>query len=200
VARQHVVFPDWTTTMRTLTSYHPFPVAIAASAAIAQIGLSLQPKKEKPVKGPAERDYKTDVRLNTIQGHLERERDRYVTIAMASILLISSKFVVGGLLASSFIIKTLGETITGFLGIVVLGSSLANQRFRPDMLRRISFEKLRRLRSLKRRLEDELYEATRGQVSEADIIRIRLFATRELEQIEDMEMRGLPEKESSSTS
>lgn len=162
--------------------------AIISSALLAGVGRRISKlKAENGTNKPKERDYKTEVRLVLVHAILMREIERCKVFRIASCLLVFSQFVVGGLLASSFIIKTLGESLIGFFGIVVLAASLIQQHFRPDLLHKVSAEKLRRLRSLNRELEDQLYISTRTEVSNEELIRIRLHATASLERIEASE-------------
>ena len=101
------------------------------------------------------RDYRADVRLNEVKALLEMENEKRFIFRVASACLVIGQFIVGGLLASSFVIKSLNELIIGLLGLVVLASSLVQQHFRPDYLHKVAAEKSRRLNSLRRRLEDE---------------------------------------------
>ena len=182
----------------SLIPFESFPVLGAALAALTAIlsavaatfGKRVGNKKTPETKGTP-RDYKAEIRLTLVTILLTREIERRQVFSAASGLLIFSQFVVGGILASSFVIRTLGENLIGLLGLLVLLSSLINQQFRPDLLRRASSDKLRRLRSLKRKLEDDLYIATRSEVTDSDLIKLRLFTTHALEQIEDAEIQFL---------
>lgn len=178
----------------SLIPFDAFPVIGAGvavitallSAVTAAVGRRIGSKSAGEPK-EASRDYKSEIRLTLVGALLAREVARRKVFSLASGLLIFSQFVVGGVLASSFVIRALGENLIGLFGLVVLLSSLINQQFRPDLLRRTSCDKLRRLRSLKRKLEDELYIATRGEIADAELIRLRLYTTNALEQIEEEE-------------
>ncbi len=139
------------------------------------------------------RDHRAEVRLQEVRALLDLENERRFIFRLAAAALVFGQFIVGGLLASSFVTKNLNEVIVGLLGLIVLGSSLVQQHFRPDYLYKVAAEKGRRLNSLRRWLEDEVYVATRRDaVDEEKLVRARLEATRLLEEIEQAELGWPP--------
>ena len=137
------------------------------------------------------RDLESEIRLSELKSMLSDEDGRKSLYRYASASLVFGQFVVGGLLASSFIAKSLNETIIGILGLLVLASSLVNQHFRPDLLHKVAAQKVHRLRTLKRWTEDQLYEVTRAPLNEDRLLEIRRKVTATLEQIEQTELQFL---------
>jgi hypothetical protein len=76
--------------------------------------------------------------------------------AVASSLLTFGQFVVGAVLASSFVQQSLSKGLVGSLGLVVLLASAVRQRYRPDVRARSARQRAIHLRSLIRRAEDGL--------------------------------------------
>jgi hypothetical protein len=173
----------------------------AISAAASAIGmaisaaLSLIAKSRRVViaanERQAKRDLKSETRLSEVESMLSNAENQKNLYRYASASLVFAQFVVGGVLASSFIARNLNETIVGVLGLLVLASSLVNQHFRPDLLHKVEAQKVYRLRTLKRWTEDQLYEATRGPVNDDQISEIRKKVTTSLEQIEQTELQFL---------
>lgn len=183
--------------MSAFTDFAPIAAAIAGALSVAVSAvLSLVARRIGRLKvaineKEKERDFKSEIRLTQVQSILSQEIDRRGIFRVASASLVFSQFIVGGILASSFVSKTLGETLIGLLGLLVLAASLISQHFRPDLLHKVSSEKVRRLKALRRKLEDDLYVATRAEVSDDRLIEIRLFATKALEEIETAEFDAL---------
>ncbi|NBV21939.1 MAG: hypothetical protein EBS05_08470 [Proteobacteria bacterium] len=172
---------------------------IAAAAATASVigtaisaALSLLAKRRGVIlaanERQAKRDLKSETRLSEIESLLSEEETRKSLYRYAAAFLIFAQFVVGGLLASSFIAKNLNETIVGILGLVVLASSLVSQHFRPDLLHKLTTQKVHRLRTLKRWPEDQLYELSRGELNEDKLLEIRKQITHTLCQIVEAEL------------
>lgn len=69
------------------------------------------------------------------------------------------QYIVGGVLATSFIQETLSNQITGFLGVLVLVSSIIHQRFRPDLKVAGARSRVIRLRKALRSANDRIDRA-----------------------------------------
>jgi hypothetical protein len=71
-------------------------------------------------------------------------------------LLTIGQYIIGGLLASSFVQESLSPRTVGFLGVLVLLASLIKQRFRPEISAEIAIRKAAELKALIRTTEDRL--------------------------------------------
>jgi len=167
-------------------------IAVGAAGAVLSATLSAYAKRQGQHFRTAnsqsdERDFRADVRLCETESLLSDEETRSKLYRYSSVSLIFSQFVVGGILATSFVSKHLGDEAIGALGLIVLGSSLINQHFRPDLLHKASAQKARQLRCLKREIEDDLFEALRNSPDETVIVKIRKKATAALLAIEQSE-------------
>jgi len=77
-------------------------------------------------------------------------------------LLVFGQYVVGGVLATSFIRETLNPQVTGFLGLTVLAATLVHQRYRPNVNARLAQEKASFLYETILKAEDGLEFIRRG--------------------------------------
>ena len=182
----------------SLELIEPVKWAAAASAVgtLTSAFLSFFAKRKQVIEAAnersQERNLKSEVRLYEIDSILSYEENRKSLYRYSSALLVFAQFVVGGVLASSFIAKNLNESIIGILGLIVLASSLVNQHFRPDLLYKVSVQKVFQLRTLKRWTEDQLYDATRGSVIDDDkVFQIRKKVSSMLAEIEQAELKFL---------
>lgn len=66
------------------------------------------------------------------------------------------QYVIGGLLASSFVQESLSSKVVGFLGILVLLASLIKQHFHPELSAEKAQKKAAQLKALIRTSEDQL--------------------------------------------
>lgn len=148
--------------------------AAAVAAAIAAAGLSLLTKLIERivlsrVRGSriATNSFRTaNASQDPLEAAVERVRDaaaalsRQKTIARAnrwmSGFLVVGQYIVGGLLASSFVQQSLSKETVGGLGVLVLLSSLIYQHFRPDIQLRGASGRVLRLTSLIRSSQDDL--------------------------------------------
>ncbi|WP_221033180.1 hypothetical protein [Actomonas aquatica] len=137
------------------------------------------------------RDPREEVRLPEVIQLLDDEERRRSLFRYSSASLVIGQFIVGGVLTSSFVTTAFSEHVVGFLGLLVLASSLVSQHFRPDLLHKSSAVKIHRLTSLRRWIEDELYEATRGEIDDARITKIRRRVSAELSEIEESDLQLL---------
>lgn len=111
----------------------------------------------------------------------------------ATFFLGIGQYIVGGILATSFVQDKLSPTLAGALGIVVIGSQLINQAFHPSVLAKNAKSRAVRLRQIIREAEDQL--AVHGDsvdaVLKSDIIRQLSQGTFEVErdELSDYEQR-----------
>jgi len=140
------------------------------------------------------RDFAHEVRLDEIYLLLKAEEWRKSLYKYASASLTFSQFVVGGILASSFVADALSKTVIGILGLLVLASSLLNQHFRPAILHKAAAAKVYRLKTLRRWVEDKLYDITKGPVDEARINAVRTHVREVLDELDRSDLELLDSK------
>lgn len=144
-----------------------------------------------------ERDYKPtanfekDSRLNEARELLQRQESSAKWNSRAASSLVFGQYVVGGVLATSFVQQTMSTQVVGLLGVLVLISSLIHQTYRPDIQARGARERIMRLRKLIRSVEDILF-SIRSEVKEPSAIHeVRQMVSRGLSVIEEMEITEL---------
>jgi hypothetical protein len=120
---------------------------------------------------------------------LEKQSELAVAHRIAGGLLTFSQFVVGGLLASSFLQENLSKNIVGILGLVVLFSSLLRQHYRPDVKFRGALLRATQLKILIRQAEDYVYAAEANVSGAPSLFEIRQFLTESLNQINHSELQ-----------
>ena len=133
-------------------------------------------------------DFEADTRLAEARYALGRQETsaRWNKWSMHS--LVFGQYIVGGVLATSFIQSALSKETVGVLGLLVLVSSLIHQRFRPDLQYRNAKERASLLRVLIRKAEDEIY-AIRSSHPDAKTVRIvRQMVSDGLSKIEALEL------------
>ncbi|HYJ03681.1 MAG TPA: hypothetical protein VEX43_00990 [Chthoniobacterales bacterium] len=186
--------------------------AAATAAAITAAGLSVLTKvferivlsRRRPLRF-AINSYRTaNAAPQALEPALERLEDakdalaRQKAIASAnrwmSTFLITGQYIVGGLLASSFIQQSLAKEIVGALGVVVLLSSLIYQRFRPDMRFRGASRRVYRLTALIRSAEDDLVRMRSGIANPSEIDAFRKKISDTLSEVEMWELQDLLEQ------
>jgi hypothetical protein len=75
-------------------------------------------------------------------------------------LLTFGQFIVGGLLASSFVLEQTSKSLIGMLGLLVLASSIIRQHYRPETSSVAARERAVRLKAVIREVEDQVYFGT----------------------------------------
>jgi hypothetical protein len=118
---------------------------------------------------------------------------------ISSNLLIFSNFVVGGLLASSFIQESLSSDTVGLIGMIVLSSSLIHQKYRPDAIADKAKIKAIKLRSMIRKAEDMLFEHESDETESFTINEIRKFVSRSIAEVEGLDLTEAMENLSKSS-
>ncbi len=146
-----------------------------------------------------ERDYKPtanlekDSRLNEARELLQRQESSAKWNSRAAGSLVFGQYVVGGVLATSFVQQSLSTQVVGLLGVLVLISSLIHQTYRPDVQSRGARERVMRLRKLIRSVEDILF-SVRSEVKDVSAIHdVRQMVSRGLTEIEEMELEEISE-------
>lgn len=106
-------------------------------------------------------NWEVDTRLSEARRELERQEEiiRWNHLTINS--LTFGQYVIGVVLALSFIENSLPAAAVGFLGILVIVSSLIHQRFRPDIKVQNTFKRVIWLRQLIRKAEDMIFEMKR---------------------------------------
>ena len=136
-------------------------------------------------------DQEDDIRLDEARASLYRQESIAKWSCRAAASLIFSQYVVGGILASSFVQDSLSNKITGFLGILVLASSLVHHHYRPDIYSREARQRAARLRTLIRTAEDLLYAIRQGKQGAPSLYTIRKRVSEGLAEIEADELKDI---------
>jgi hypothetical protein len=91
---------------------------------------------------------------------VRKEIARQVSLAsvhqLAGWLLTFGQFIVGGLLASSFLQQALSKELVGTLGLFVLASSLVRQHYKHEFRSSLAKSRAAKLRNAVRQVEDQL--------------------------------------------
>jgi hypothetical protein len=116
-------------------------------------------------------------RLNEARRELRSQRRKATVQKMASVLLTTGQYIVGGLLASSFIQETVSKQLGGGLGVVVLVSSLFRQHLRPEAQYLGARHRAIQIASLIRQVEDlRSSGGTAGTATASDYETLRLLS------------------------
>jgi hypothetical protein len=129
-----------------------------------------------------------DSRLNELRDALARQQMVARLNSWADSSLTFGQYIVGGLLASSFIQESLSNQIIGALGVLVLLSSLIRQRYRPDIKAVGAKRRVVLLRSFIREIEDNLYTLNTAQENAPSIYAIRQKVSERLSKFEENEL------------
>jgi hypothetical protein len=136
-------------------------------------------------------DIEVDSRLTEARRMLKRQRSTASWNRSANSLLTFGQYIVGGVLATSFVQDSLDSRIVGLLGVLVLASSLVHQYYRPDLVARSAAERYVQLRVLIRQAEDEIF-ARRSETTDAkSVLEVRRLLTAGLEAIDYGELDDL---------
>lgn len=129
-----------------------------------------------------------DSRLIEARELLRRQESNATWNSRAAASLVFGQYVVGGVLATSFIQESLSSKAVGLLGVLVLISSLIHQNYRPDVQSRGARERALRLRKLIRHAEDALYSIQAGVKEPSTIHNVRQTVSIGITEIETMEL------------
>ena len=115
-----------------------------------------------------------------------------------TLLLTFGQYIIGGLLASSFVQNSVPAEVIGILGVLVLLSSLIRQRYRPDIKAVGAKRRAALLRSFIREVEDSLYALKNGQDNAPSVFAIRQKVTERLSKVEESELADTQQEDDSS--
>jgi hypothetical protein len=113
------------------------------------------------------------------------------TNRLTSALLIVGQYIIGGLLASSFIQESLSRQLVGVLGLLVLFSSLVYQHFRPDLQLRGALQRAVKLKTLIRDVEDWFSGIEKGIPTAPSVHEVRTKISKALNEIESAETQDV---------
>ena len=136
----------------------------------------------------ATKDPTKDSRLEDARRELNRQESLVKWNSRAAASLTFGQYIVGGVLASSFVQESLTPPVIGFLGVLVLMSSLIHQTYRPDLQRSSARQRVHRLRALIRKVEDDLFALKNEHAGAPSIYDIRQDVSAGLTRIEEGEL------------
>ena len=93
-------------------------------------------------------------RIQELKSYLNEQEKIAQRNNLSGGLLTIGQYIVGGLLATSFIQEHMSNIVVGILGLVVLFSSTVHQKFRPDLKAAAAKSRALKLRQLLRRSQD----------------------------------------------
>lgn len=109
--------------------------------------------------------------------------------SFASVLLTVGQYIVGGLLASSFVQSSLTPMLIGVLGLIVLFASICKQHFHPEVNAANAKGKAGQLRALVRTSEDDLAvldaKSSKGHDHSDEMIALMRTLTQRMSEIEE---------------
>lgn len=132
-----------------------------------------------------------DSRLPEAKNALDRQQSLATRYRFADATLIFGQYIIGGVLASSFIQQSLNPQIIGLMGVLVLVSSLIRQRYRPDLQAAGARSRVAILRGLIRDTEDRIYALENGRENTMKIFEIREIVSKGLKAVEESELLDL---------
>jgi hypothetical protein len=101
------------------------------------------------------------------------------------------QFIVGGLLASSFVQDQTSKTLIGVLGLLVLASSIIRQHYKPESSSIAARERAVKLKAVIREVEDQLYFQKEGVAGAVPLPELRIALTRALNDLDAAETLAL---------
>ena len=140
---------------------------------------------------PESSDLEHDTRLDEARGYLRRQETMAKWNCRAAASLTFSQYIVGGILATSFVQEALPKEVVGFLGLLVLIASLVHHRYRPDIYSRGARERAVQLRALIRTAEDALYAIHSRPPDAPTLLRIRKMVSEGLAEIDASELKDM---------
>jgi hypothetical protein len=147
----------------------------------------------------AEPDWEADTRLSEARSALRSQETSLAWNRRTMNALTFSQYVIGGVLASSFVQTQLSKEVVGFLGVLVLVSSLIRQRYRPDIKHRNGKQRSAQLRAVIRKAEDAIFEARTQKKDASAISPIRQAISEGLNQLEAAELNDLQDSHNGET-
>jgi hypothetical protein len=166
-----------------------FSVVITIIAGLLAISMEFffsRSDRREPVEET--RDPEKDSRLPELRHELSRQKAMARWSGRAAASLTVGQYIVGGVLASSFIQQALSAHIIGLLGLLVILSSLIHQRFRPDLVASGARRRTLLLRVLIRTIEDDIFAMKEKRPDAPNIFDLRRKASLGLAAIEQSEL------------
>jgi len=106
-------------------------------------------------------------------------------------LLTFGQFVIGGLLASSFMQQELAKPLIGVLGLMVLASSIIRQHYQPESAAVAARERAVKLKAIIREVEDQIYYREQALAEALSPAELRRMLTEALNEVDVSEARAL---------
>ena len=144
-----------------------------------------------PAEDAESPDPDQDTRLNEARSYLRRQEAMAKWNCRAAASLTFSQYIVGGILATSFVQEALPREVVGFLGLLVLVSSLVHHRYRPDIYSRGARERAVELKALILAVEDALFDIRSGRPGAPSLLKIRKMVSEGLAEIEASELKDM---------
>jgi len=135
-------------------------------------------------------DFESHVRLADLRVQRDRFKRQATRNSISYNSLVFGQYVVGALLASSFIQQSLEGAFIGLLGVLVLLSSAIQQRFRPDVLSMQAKFRLTKAKRIIREIEDSVFLIKSRAPKAPSILKVREIASRSLTALEADELTG----------
>lgn len=134
-------------------------------------------------------------RMNELKRYLREQENIAKRNKLSGNLLTIGQYIVGGLLATSFIQEQISNVMVGILGLIVLFSSTVHQKFRPDLKSAAAQSRATKLKQLLRRAQDlsnEISLEYEGRIDSQLKSESKLAASigMQMDQIENEEMQS----------
>ena len=173
--------------------------SLVASLAAKFLGNTLARQKEATTRFylngvvPAVDD-QVRARLEEAKTELSRQGVLIFSNRVMSVTLTIGHYIIGGVLASSFVQESLPRSSVGLLGVLVLISSLIQQHFRPDLEVASAKHRAIRLRALIREAQDDVVAAQSAEPGALTMVAICRKISESLSVIEQLELKQIEEK------
>jgi hypothetical protein len=97
------------------------------------------------------------IRFREVREEFQRQKRVAMVNHLASSILTFGQFIIGGLLATSFLQENLSKSVIGVIGLLVLTSSLVRQYYHPDIQAAAATGRAAKLKAMIRKAQDQLY-------------------------------------------
>jgi len=135
-------------------------------------------------------NWEVDTRLSEARRELEKREEIVRWNRWTIHLLTFAQYVIGALLVMSFIETLLNPIKIGILGILLIGSCVIHQRFRPDIKLQTTCKRAVWLRGLIRHAEDMIFEMKRRKDVEG-VHAVRQMVSKGLSDMEQSELEEI---------
>jgi len=134
---------------------------------------------------------RVELRLKEVKASRSEQASTYKLSRLASIALSVGQYIVGGVLASSFVQESLTPKAVGAFGVLVLIASLVREQFHPEVNAKEARKKAFQLLTLQRASDDQLAildaKSATGQDHSDAMIALLTQVTQRLSEIENPE-------------